>query len=386
MPIQTETPISSFTVARMDIYVFRAAVSVPVVTSFARMDSRATAILRVEDSDGAYGWGEIWGNFPSITTEYRAQLAGWLLPSLVIGKTIDDPAAFFEEINTALKVVEVQSDERGPVGGVIAGLDQALWDLAARRAAVPLRQLLRADAPDRVPAYASGLNPGNGVDQAAAARENGFRRYKLKIGFGKDIDHTNIRRIKDAMGAGEMLYTDANMRWSLEEAIEEAEKLAEFDLGWLEEPIRADLPAETWRALKAKLPMPLAGGENLRGDAAFTGALEWLDFVQPDVGKLGGVSGCLGIGREALVAGRTYCPHWLSGGVGLLHSANLLAAAGGEGVLEMDINENPLRDAVVASQLSLVDGDACLPTGPGIGIDVDTAGMAAWQVSHESFS
>ena len=369
----------------MDIYVFRAAVSVPVVTSFASMDSRACALLRIEDTDGAYGWGEIWGNFPSITTEHRARLAGWLLPSLIIGKTVDHPATFFETATAALKVVEVQSDESGPVGGVIAGLDQALWDLAARRAGVPLRQLFRAGAPDRVPAYASGLNPGNGVEQAAAAREAGFRAYKLKIGFGNDIDHTNIRRIKDGMGDGEVLYTDANMRWSLEEALAEAETLGEFGLGWLEEPIRADQPAEAWRALKPKMPMPLAGGENLRGDASFTESLEWLDFVQPDVGKLGGVSGCLDIAEKALAAGRTYCPHWLSGGIGLLHSANLLAAAGGAGVLEMDINENPLRDAVIRDHLPLADGAAGLPQGPGIGVDVDTDDMASWQVFHETF-
>jgi len=366
-----DQPIEPFTLARMDIHVFRADVLKPVVTSFATMASRATVLLRLEDTDGAFGWGEIWGNFPTVTSEHRANLAAWALPSLVVDARVEDPLAYMQGVQGALKTVEVQSDEPGPIAGIAAGLDQALWDLIARRAGVPLRKLLNGGAPDPVPAYASGLNPADAVDVVAASRENGFRRFKLKIGFGADVDHANIRAIKDGMGAAEILYTDANMRWSPAEALENVPPLAEFGLGWVEEPMRADQPAEAWRALKAEMAMPLAGGENLRGDAAFAEALEWLDFVQPDVGKLGGVSGCLAIVLDAIAAGRTYCPHWLSGGAG---------------VLEMDVNENPLRDAVLGTAISLADGDALLPDGPGIGIDVDTGAMEKWRVSHQSFA
>jgi len=385
MTIQTSVSLSPFTLARMDIHVFRADVAKPVVTSFGIMDSRATVLLRLEDSDGTFGWGEIWGNFPSITSEYRARLAGWALPSLTMGKPVTDPAAFMAGVSAALGVLAVQSDEPGPIGGIIAGLDQALWDLAARRAKLPLRRLLGADAPDQVPAYASGLNPTDGVETVIACRASGFRRFKLKIGFGDDIDHPNLEKIRRDMLDGEHLYTDANMRWQPNEAVEKLRGLAPFDLGWVEEPIRADQPATAWRAVKAAMTMPLAGGENLRGDAAFTDALEWLDFMQPDVGKLGGVSGCLAIARQALEGGVTYCPHWLSGGIGLLHSANLLAAAGGDGVLEVDANVNPLRDAVSGDAVHIRDGDAHLPTGPGIGVDVDVDAMDRWRVSHETF-
>ncbi len=385
MTITTTSPIKPFRPARMDIHVFRADVSKPVVTSFGTMTSRATVLLRVEDTDGHFGWGEIWGNFPSITSEYRAQLAGWALPSLTIGKQIDDPAAFIAGVQSTLKVMEVQSDEPGPNAGIAAGLDQAIWDLAARRAGVSLRHLLRDGAPDRVPAYASGLNPTGAIEKVAECRARGFRGFKQKIGFGDDIDHGNLAGIRRDMQGGEALYADANMRWTVAEAVDKIKGLAVFDLAWLEEPIRADQPPEAWRAVKAAMPMPLAAGENLRGAAAFTEALEWVDFMQPDVGKLGGVTGCLAIAREALEHGRTYCPHWLSGGVGLLHSANLLAAAGGAGVLEMDSNMNPLRDAVLAGSIRLAEGDALLPGGSGIGIDIDTDAMDQWKVSHQTF-
>ena len=358
MTIETSLPISPFTLTRLDIHVFRASVSKPVVTSFKTMNSRATALLRVEDTDGAHGWGEIWGNFPTITSEYRARLAAWALPSLAIGAKVSDPAAFHAHVRAKLRVIEVQSDEPGPIAGIAAALDQAIWDLAARKHDVSLRRLLRGNAPDSVPAYASGLNPKGAANQVAAARMRGFQRFKLKIGFGDDVDLPNLDDIRAGMTDDEILFVDANMRWSPEEAATQVGKLSDYGLGWIEEPIRADEPAEAWRALRTATTTPLAGGENLRGDQAFTESLEWLNFMQPDVGKLGGISGCYAIARQALDAGVTYCPHWLSGGVGLLHSANLLAGVGGDGVLEMDVNENPAPSNCATAMLTCRRGRA----------------------------
>ena len=388
MTIETSLPISPFRLTRLDIHVFRASVSKPVVTSFNTMNSRATALLRVEDTDGAHGWGEIWGNFPTITSEHRARLAAWALPSLAIGAEISNPAAFHAHVRAKLRVIEVQSDEPGPIAGIAAALDQAVWDLAARKHDVSLRRLLRGNAPDTVPAYASGLNPKGAADQVAAARMRGFQRFKLKIGFGDDVDLPNLDDIRANMTDDEILFVDANMRWSPEEATTQVGKLSDYGLGWIEEPIRADEPAEAWRALHTATTTPLAGGENLRGDQAFTESLEWLNFMQPDVGKLGGISGCYAIARQALDAGVTYCPHWLSGGVGLLHSANLLAGVGGDGVLEMDVNENPLREAVSGGAIELRDGNAHMPTGPGIGLDVDATirDLESRRVFHETIT
>jgi D-galactarolactone cycloisomerase len=388
MTIETSLPISPFTLTRLDIHVFRASVSKPVVTSFKTMNSRATALLRVEDTDGAHGWGEIWGNFPTITSEHRARLAAWALPSLAIGAEVSDPAAFHAHVRAKLQVIEVQSDEPGPIAGIAAALDQAIWDLAARKHDVSLRRLLRGNAPDSVPAYASGLNPKGAANQVAAARMRGFQRFKLKIGFGDNVDLPNLDAIRAGMTDDETLFVDANMRWSPEEAATQVGKLSDYGLGWIEEPIRADEPAEAWRALRTTTTTPLAGGENLRGDQAFTESMEWLNFMQPDVGKLGGISGCYAIARQALDAGVTYCPHWLSGGVGLLHSANLLAGVGGDGVLEMDVNENPLREAVSGGAIELRDGDAHMPTGPGIGLDVDAAvrDLESRRVLHETIT
>lgn len=368
-------------IKRIHLDVFRAPVEKPVVTSFGRIPSRAVALLRLEDADGAVGWGDIWGNFPTVTTEYRANLAAFVLPELLLGQTVTDVPGFYRSLVAKLRVLALQADEPGPVASILAATDQALWDLAARKAGQPLRKLLDPNAGDRVPVYASGLNPGDGPETVEAERAAGHRNFKLKIGFGDDVDQRNVRRIVDGLGQGERFFVDANQKWGLEDAIRAAGWLADWGVGWLEEPMPADAPDADWRALKAATRLPLAGAENLRGLDRVKTALEWLDYVQPDVGKWGGVTDCFRIARMALDAGRTYCPHWLAGGVGLAHSANLLAAAGGAGLLEMDVNENPFRDQVLGGALAVREGFVDLPDGPGIGLEPDLEAMARWRIS-----
>ena len=373
-------------IKRIFIDVFRAPVEKPVVTSFGTIPSRAICILRSEDTDGFIGWGDVWGNFPTITTEYRAQLAAYTLPDLLLGKTVNDVPAFYCELVDALHVLSVQADEPGPIAAILSATDQALWDLVARRANLPLRKMLNMEAADTIPAYASGLNPGDGPETVRIQRGRGHRNFKIKIGFGDKIDQANVSRIAGDLAPGERFFVDANQKWNLEQAKHAANWLAEADVDWLEEPMAANAPAEHWQELASASNLPLAGGENLRGIGSFETGLAWLDYVQPDVGKWGGVTDCFNISKLTINAGKTYCPHWLGGGVGLLHSAQLLAAAGGNGLLEMDVNENQLRDLTLDGALSIDNGFVNLPSSAGIGIEPNLALIEKWRVSEAVFS
>ena len=373
---------SDLKIKRIYIDVFRAPVEKPVVTSFSTIPSRGMAIIRIEDHDGAVGWGDIWGNFPTITTEYRAKLAANLLPNLLLGKSVQDIGAFSQGLAESLHVLSVQAAEPGPVASVLAAVDQALWDLAARKANQPLRKLLNPSASDRIPVYASGLNPGDGPETVTAQRGCGHRNFKLKIGFGEEIDKGNVQRIVDDLSGGERFFVDANQCWDLERSIYAADWLADAGVGWLEEPMVADAPDEQWRQLRAAARIPLAGAENLRGLGRMEAAFDWLDFIQPDVGKWGGVTDCFAIATKAVSAGKTYCPHWLGGGIGLLHSAQLLAAAGGDGLLEMDVNENALRERMLDGALSVDDGHVDLPAHAGIGEAPDLTAIEHWRVDQ----
>lgn len=102
--------------------------------------------------------------------------------------------------------------------------------------------------------------------------------------------------------------------------------------------------------------------------------------LQPDVAKWGGISGCLPVARRIRAGGQRYCPHFLGGGIGLLASAHLLAAVGGDGMLEIDANPNPLRTEICGPLATVVDGHATLTDASGLGIVPDLAmlrGLAA---------
>jgi D-galactarolactone cycloisomerase len=351
--------------------VYRAPVAQPVRTAFGAMTERPAVIVRAE-ADDAVGFGEIWCNFPTCGAEHRARLADSAFAAMVTGRSWSSPAEAFVELTARSRTLALQSGEPGPIAQVIGGIDTALWDLAARRAGEPLWRLLGGKR-DRIPAYASGINPDRAVDQAMAAKAAGFRAFKLKIGFGAERDLANLQALRASLGPETPIAVDANQAWDLDQAITMSQALAHHDPLWLEEPLAADSPAENWWRLAEASPIPLAAGENLRGDSAFDAAIAAgaLRVIQPDLAKWGGISGCLPLARRIGAAGLLYCPHFLGGGIGLLASAHLLAAAGGDGMLEVDSNPNPLREGLAAPFPPLDDGQLVLPDRPGLGVEPD---------------
>ena len=364
--------LSGFTIKSIEAHVLRFPIKEPVQTSFAKMTDRPALFLRVECGDGILGWGEVWCNFPGCGAEHRANLIRTVFTPLLKGSHIADPlTSFVPAMTERTRVLAIQSGEPGPLAQCIAGLDIALWDIAAKRAGLPLWQFL-GGVSGTVPVYASGLNPNNPEALASKRRTEGHRAFKLKVGFGPEVDLRNARAIRESIGNDKLMF-DANQAWTPAAAAEMAGLLADFNPVWLEEPIRADYSPAEWRDLAEQSTIPLAAGENIAGTSAFADAIAGgaLSFVQPDVAKWGGVSGCLAVAREALAAGAVYCPHWLGGGVGLLASAHLLAAAGGPGMLEIDANDNPLRTLTCGPLGQISDGYATLGTVPGLGVEPD---------------
>lgn len=367
----------ALTLARLEAHVLRVPIAVPVRTSFGTMTSRPAVVVRAVDADGVTGWGEVWCNFPSCGAEHRARLVEGWAAEILTGRPFAGPADAYRELTARSRLLAIQAGEPGPFAQVVAGIDIALWDLTARRAGEPLWQLLGGSSP-RVPVYASGLNPDRPQDLAAERQAQGYRAFKLKVGFGRERDLENLRALRAALGDDAALMVDANQAWEPAEAADMAAAMAPFRPVWLEEPVAADRPLSDWVALARRCPIPLAAGENLRGEEGFRDAIGSGAFgvVQPDLCKWGGFTGCLPVARAVLAAGLTYCPHYLGGGIGLVASAQLLAAAGGPGLLEVDANPNPLRDALAAPVPAPRDGHLVLPDTPGLGVEPDLPALA----------
>ena len=371
---------AGFTVRSLRASVYRCPIDTPVVTSFGTMRDRPMVLVRAEGEEGVVGWGEVWCNFPSVGAEHRARLVASVLAPLVENRRFEAPRQAFEQLGARTAVLAIQAGEPGPLAQAIAGVDIALWDLVARKLNQPLWRLLGGTTA-RIPVYASGLNPDRPQDLAARRRDEGYSAFKLKIGFGAARDVANLKALRLALGDA-TLMVDANQGWTLEHALELAPQLEEFAIQWLEEPLRADRPWHEWQTLAQATRLPLAAGENICGEEQFDSAIgsRALRVLQPDVAKWGGISGCLPVARKILAAGLRYCPHYLGGGIGLLASAHLLAAAGGDGMLEIDANPNPLRTAL-CGPLADVNAGACnLTDAPGLGVTPDIDSLGCWAV------
>jgi L-alanine-DL-glutamate epimerase-like enolase superfamily enzyme len=354
----------------VEAWAMRAPIAVPVRSSFGEMRNRPAVFVRIRDVDGNSGWGEAWCNFPPVGAEHRARLINELAGPALVALGDVPVEGLFDRLMARFHIMILQSGEWGPFRQVCAALDMAAHDLAARRAKLPLWRFL-GGVNGRVTAYASGIACEDIETVVPRELRAGHRAFKLKIGFAEQADIDGLERLRVTAGIDAHLMADANQAWSFDVAMERCARLAPFGLDWIEEPLAADRPWNEWQSLAKSMPVEIAAGENLNAKQDFDAAVASgaVAFIQPDAAKWGGVSGCFEVARQTLQAGRTYCPHFLGGGIGLLASAHILAAAGGDGLLEIDTNPNPWRERIAGARLTIRDGGIDLGASPGIGVD-----------------
>ena len=390
--LEALSPQAAVQVTAVDGLLLRAPMDTPLKNSFRTLTERFALMVRVRDADGQQGWGEVWCNYPPHGAQARKALLDDVVAPMLLARPADTPPGHLRALESAARVPALVSGDVGSFAQVLAGVDQALWDLAARRLGMPLWQLLRrcagVEAPDpglpRVRAYASGLAGVTAPGLATANAEAGHRAFKLKVGFGAREDEAVCEALRAAIGEQAPLMLDANQRWDLARAREAAGALARWRPLWLEEPMPADTPWADWQALAAGGGIALAAGENLRDRPGFAAA--WasrsLYALQPDPGKWGGFSGVLPLAAavaRAAAAGEQapmFCPHWLGGGVGLVVAQHLAAVVpAGHAWLEVDANPNSLRTEFLPEGWGVEEGEATLPAGAGLGFEPDETAL-----------
>ena len=180
----------------------------------------------------------------------------------------------------------------------ISGVDLALWDLRGKAAGVAVADLLSSSPAVDVPAYFTvGLAGDDPVGGVAKGLAEGYGVIKLGVGghsLPGDADRLvqGLRRVREHIGPDVALMADAAMAWSDRHVVlETAQALAEFDLGWLEEPLLADdLEGYAWLAERS--PIPIAGGEHEFTARGFSELLArgCHHIYQPDICWCGGLT------------------------------------------------------------------------------------------------
>ena len=258
----------------------------------------------------------------------------------------------------------------------ISAVDIALWDLNARVAYQPLWRFLGGHS-NEVKVYAGGIDLMFTTDQLCEQTKenlsNGFRAIKMKVGREKlDEDRDRVAAVRKILGPGFPLMVDANMGWSVQQAIEAARVLAEFDIYWLEEPtIPDDIQGHARIAREGKLP--LASGENLHTLYEFQNMIAHGDisFPQPDVSNIGGITNWMKVANLA----RNYDLPVTSHGVHDLH-VHLLAALPNTSFLEV---HGFGLEKYIQYPIQIKDGVTLAPERPGHGIEFDWGVLKSFQ-------
>jgi L-fuconate dehydratase len=390
--------------------------------------SAAYVVLRTDARDGLEGHGLTFTIGRG--TEVVVAAVDALRP-LVVGRSVEDVEAdlggFWRDL-----VGDSQLRWIGPEKGVIhlatAAVVNAVWDLVAKRAGVPVWRLLSGMSPAQIVALVDfrymtdaltpdealqlveRAVPGRAEREAELLRDgypayttsvgwlgydddkirrlcrealaDGWTRFKMKVGADIDDDVRRIRIIRDEIGAERMLAVDANQRWDVGTAIDWMARLAPFDPYWIEEPTSPDDILGHAAIARAVAPIRVATGEHVHNRIMFKQflAAEALSVCQIDACRLGGVNEVVAVLLLAAKFGVTVCPH--AGGVGLcelvqhLSAFDYIAVSGrldGRMIEYVDHLHEHFVDPVVVR-----DGRYRLPTMPGYSAEMRPDSLATY--------
>ena len=276
--------------------------------------------------------------------------------------------------------------------GTAAAVEMALWDICGKSAGLPVYKLLGGALRRSIRLYANinrGLverTPEEFADTACRAMEDGFTAVKCDPfdgfhlnGLGKgsveaamEQGTARLRAIRDGIGDGIDLMVDVHARFNVPSLRTLVQRLAEFNLLWLEDPVpiehfsfMGDLRRETQTAI--------AGGEGLHSPEEFKSLLDMgcLDVFLPDVKYCGGILPLKRISSLIDMYGALVAPHGPCGPVGIAASVHAMLGTPNFLILEYPFGEVDWRDRFTKGTEHVSDGQVPLPDAPGLGIELD---------------
>ncbi|WP_428030955.1 mandelate racemase/muconate lactonizing enzyme family protein [Ancylobacter sp.] len=345
------------------------------------------ALIAVHTEEGLTGHGSVFADGRLV------QAAVAVLEPLWRGENALEP----ERVTEKLHQNTFWMGRGGSLTHAISGIDIALWDLLGKALGQPVGRLLGGVYRDRVTPYCSLLmeEPERMADVIGPHRARGFKAFKIGWGpFGRRgsarLDEAIVRAAREAAGPEAQLFVDAgasDAHWpqGLKWALNTAQMLKDYDVGWFEEALRPDA-LEDHRTLRRASPVPIAGGEVLTRRQSF---LPWLsggalDIVQPDVTKVGGISEQRRIAWLADEFGVRYVGHGWNTALGVAADLQLAAALPQCDLVEF-IGGSAYVDGIVAEPFLLdADGQLRIPNRPGLGIRLDREALARFTQAPDS--
>ena len=373
MPIAL--PAASVTLEGFELRVLQIPLVSPFTTSFGTETVREVIIARALTADGE-GWGEIvTGAAPLYSSEYTQGAwdvaLRWMIPALLDRHTLAP-----EDVPAVL----------GPFVGhrmAKAGLELAVLDASLRAGGRVLGEYLGARH-ERVP---SGVSVGIQRDPAALVEvvrgylEDGYVRIKIKIKPGRDVAETAA--VRDAFGPIP-LQVDANSAYTLAD-VDTLAELDRFDLLLIEQPLQEDDLVDH-ATLARQLRTPVCLDESIVSHKAAVDALALgaASVINIKAGRVGGYLEAVRIHDLCADAGvAVWCGGMLETGIGRAANAALAALPGFTLPGDVSASNRFYARDIVTEPAVLEDGHVRVPTGPGIGVEIDPVALEDFTVAHE---
>ena len=351
--------------------------------------TRGSCIVEIETADGIVGWGECYG--PSAVA--KAYIETQFAPR-IIGRDAFDVEVIWEDLYNRIK----DYGGRGMATSALSGIDIALWDIMGKSCGKPIHKLIGGAYRTEVTAYATGLYfidmdrlIEEAVEEANEFVGNGFVAIKMKIGLGSPkLDIERVAAVRKAIGDDVRLMVDANHCFTVPQAIRIGRELEKLNVEWFEEPISPE-DVDGYVEVTRSLDMAVAGGENEFTRWGFRDLVvrKAMDIIQPDVCAAGGISECRKIATLASAHGVECIPHAWGSAIGLAATLHFLAALPDQPpsfrpmppLLELEQCENPFRDLLSVDPILQKDGKVQIPTGAGLGIEINRSVLDRYRVA-----
>ncbi len=255
---------------------------------------RTAHLVEIETDEGITGWGECFG--PGNIALANKYIVEKVIQPLIIGEDPINKEYIWHKVYNLLR----DSGQKGMPIQALSGIDIALWDILAKKAKLPLYQLLGGKTNNKIPVYGYGMmlqkKPVEELcelfkKEANQIKEKKFKAMKMKVGLGPKEDLMLVSAVREAIGNNFKLMVDANHAYNRNDALYVGKGLDEMEIYWFEEPVAPE-DYDGYKELKEKLKTNIAGGE-----AEFT-KYGWnqliknncIDIAQPEVCGLGGIT------------------------------------------------------------------------------------------------
>jgi L-alanine-DL-glutamate epimerase-like enolase superfamily enzyme len=352
-------------IARVDVfgYELRYAHGEYVMSGGRTIASLPSTVVRVETESGVVGWGETCPlgatYLPASAAGARAALSE-LLPALP-GVDATNLAAVHDAMDGAL---------RGHAYAK-AAVDIACWDVLGRAAGLPLSALLGGVRAADFPLYvAIPLGPAEQmVAHVRARREEGIRRFQLKLGADPREDAARVRAVLEATEEGDVVIADANGGWRLQDATIAARALEGLDRVLFEQPCPT---LEECLVIRERTTLPMVLDEVIVDVQALIRAYGAMEAVNLKLGRVGGLTAARQLRDlgERLGLRFTIEDSW-GGDLTTAAVAHLAASTRPDALLMASFMNDWTLDHVAGYAPRSKDGRGAAPAGPGLGIDVD---------------